>query len=233
MINKISNKISYIFRNIKDKLSLSDKGERVDINCNKNQKFEEFDIYQKSHFKRYEYAKQILDQGDIVGDFACGTGYGTSMLSEKSAKVVGVDINERVIKTIKKRYRENKEVEFIASNILNIEYKNYFDKIISFETLEHLEEKDIPNVFNIYFKALKRNGKLIFSVPYMQEKCENAIQLGFHKTFYIDQKKIKTWLDQACFYPICFKYQNYKTHNIVEKLDEKDFIICIACKQDE
>ena len=230
MIIKILNNISHILINIKDRLSLTDKGERVDINYNENKRFEEFDIYQKNHFKRYEYAKQILNQGDIVGDFACGTGYGTSMLSERSAKVIGVDINERVIKTIKKRYKKNKKIEFIVLNILNIKYKNYFDKIISFETIEHFKKKEILQLLQIYNKALKSNGEIIFSTPYMQKESEAAIKLGFHSTFLINERKIELWLKKTNFKKVLYKYQKYNTYLISDNLKIKDFIICIAKK---
>jgi cyclopropane fatty-acyl-phospholipid synthase-like methyltransferase len=117
-------------------------------------------------------------------------------------------------------------VEFIALNILDIPYENHFNKIISFETIEHLEEHNIPSVFSVFYKALKNGGKLIFSVPYMQEKSEDAIKLGFHKTFYIDETKILSWLKIAGFKNTNFKYQNYDTHEISSELDKKDFIIC-------
>lgn len=222
--------IGQIVWNIKNRLSLYDNGERVDINYNKQHNPEKFDIYQKSHIKRYEFVQELLNHRDIVGDFACGTGYGTIMLSKKSAKVVGIDINARVIKTIKNRYKKNKKVEFIKSNILDIKYINYFNKIISFETIEHLEEKDILSVLSIFYKALKDNGKLIFSVPYMQKKSLQAIKMGFHLTFYIDENKIQEWCNKTGFKINYFKYQNYKTHTIVDTLEEKDFIICEVTK---
>lgn len=230
MIKKIINKFFYIIKRIKDWLSLSDKGERVDIDYNKNQSLDSFDIYQKNHLKRYEFVRTMLGGNDIVGDFACGTGYGTQMLSEKSAKVIGVDISEKVIKAVRKRYAKNPRAEFVASNILDLTYKNYFDRIVSFETIEHLDEADIPRVFQVFFDALKNNGKLVFSVPYMQEKSEAAIKMGFHKTFYIDERKIEEWLRQAGFKVNYYKYQNYETHLVVDKLEKKDFIICEASK---
>lgn len=223
----IFNKIK---RKIKDVLSLSGNGERVDINVNKNNDFEGLDIYQKSHVKRYEFAKKILNSEDVVADFACGTGYGTVMLSDNSKHVTGLDIDSKVIDAISKRYSHNKKVSFINSNILDISYQNQFDKIISFETLEHLEEEDIVNVLKLYFNALKYNGVLLFSVPYMQEDTTQAINMGFHKTFYINEEKIKNWLSKSGFMKADFKYQNYKTHSIEDILAEKDFIICEAYK---
>jgi len=227
---EVKDVLKKIKRRIKDKLSLSDDGERVDININEKINFEELSLNERSHLKRYEFAKQLLNIGDVVGDFACGTGYGTSMLSEKASKVIGIDINTKVIDIIKKRYKENNKIEFINSNIIDIKLKNYFDKIISFETIEHFDEKDIPCVLNIYIKALKNNGKLIFSVPYMQKRDNLAIKMGFHKTFYIDENEIQKWLNQAGFKRFHFRYQNNKTHDIMDKLYEKMFIICEAIK---
>lgn len=229
-IKRIPRRMSRALKTLRDRFSLSDKGERIDINYNKVKNFKGFDIYQKNHYARYRHAKEFLNQDDIVGDFACGTGYGTSMLSERVSRVIGVDINEKVIKTIKKRYEDNKKIKFVASNILDIKYRDYFDKIISFETIEHLEEKDIILAFKLFFGALKPEGKIIFSAPYMQEKSDVAIKMGFHKTFYINEEKIKNWLEQTGFKSFSFMYQNYKTHEILGRLADKDFIICIASK---
>jgi len=230
MKNNILNIFKKISRKIKDKLSLSGKGERVDINRNTYQNFENLDMYQKSHIKRYEFARGLLKEEDIVADFACGTGYGTVMLSENSNKVLGLDINEKVIQTIKKRYANNPKVDFIHSNILEINYDNYFDKIISFETIEHLTEEEILVVLSLFSKALKNNGKLFFSVPYMQEDTKQAIEMGFHKTFHINEQKIQDWLKKTGFQESYFKYQNYETHEIKDALEKKDFIICEAHK---
>ncbi|MHB8652000.1 MAG: class I SAM-dependent methyltransferase [Minisyncoccota bacterium] len=213
-----------------EKLTLSDKGERVDINYNKNNRFEKFDIFQKSHYRRYEFAKQWLNQGDIVGDLACGTGYGTSLLSENSCHVTGIDMNSRVIKAIKRRYAKNTRVEFVVSNILDTHYTNHFDKIVSFETVEHLEEREIVPLFKKFFEALKPAGMIIFSTPYMQEKNEKNILKGFHKTFDIRETTIEKWLHETHFHLVSFHYQNYEAPDVVSDLSKKDFIICVAQK---
>ncbi len=180
--------------------------------------------------KRYLYAETLTDQNDIVGDFACGTGYGSAVLSQSAKKVVGVDINNNVINSIKKRYGSNGKVEFIASNILDLKYENFFDKIISFETIEHIDENDVPKLFKLFHKMLKNNGEIIFSVPYMQEKSKEAVEMGFHRTFYIDENKINDWLNNAGFKAVTLKYQNYESYEIMDDLEKKDFIICEANK---
>src|SRR5208337_4782546 len=89
---------------------LGENGERVDIRLDHRVKFEELDIYQKSHWKRYEFASSLVDVGDVCGDFACGTGYGSVMLSEKARAVIAVDIDAQVIDAVRRRYEKHEKV---------------------------------------------------------------------------------------------------------------------------
>ena len=83
--------------------NLEGNGERVDIILKQYVDFDKLDMYQKSHYCRYEFAKKYITQNSVCGDFACGTGYGSIMLANKAKKVVGADINLKVINEVKKR----------------------------------------------------------------------------------------------------------------------------------
>ena len=216
---------SFLFK----KKKIDGDGERVDINYFK-MRYKTFDQYQKSHYHRYQFAKEKLNPNDQVGDFACGTGYGSMILAERCKKVTGVDLNQEVIEFIQNRYRKQPKVEFIHSDLLDLKFENSFDKIISFETVEHLSEENIEVLFEVYHKALRKGGKLIFSTPYNQEMCQYAIKLGFHKTFYITEETITNWMTNSMFTEIKFYYQNYKDHIISNEVLEKDFIIVTAEK---
>src|SRR6266576_4652186 len=72
---------------------LTNSGERVDIHYNGNVNFKNLDMYQKSHYKRYEFACGLFDRDMLVGDMACGTGYGTVMISEVARHAYGFDIS--------------------------------------------------------------------------------------------------------------------------------------------
>lgn len=202
----------------------------MDIQLKDNIKYDELDMYQKSHYKRYEFAYNVIDTGDVCGDFACGTGYGSVLLAKKGKKVIGGDINSAVIEQINKRYKHIENVEFLSVNVLNLDYEDYFNAIVSFETLEHLEENDLRKALFIFSKALKPKGKFIFSTPYMQEKTEEAIKLGFHLTFHINEDKVRQWLQDAGLQLDSVQYQNYDTHTITSDLEKKDFLICTASK---
>lgn len=229
MIEKIYNRLKKILFRPATKFDIT--GERVDFIYNKQIDFESLDMYQKSHFRRYEFAVSIVNNTEVCGDFACGTGYGSVMLSKKANNVIGADINGEVITAIKKRYRNIRNVEFIKANLLDLNFVSFFDNIISFETIEHFSEDNIHLLLAIFYKSLKPNGKLIFSTPYMQERSEAALKLGHHLTFYLNEEKLEKWLADAGFIVESYKYQNYETHNIQVEIEKMDFIICTARKK--
>lgn len=209
---------------------LGDGGERVDFKFDKKLDVANLDMYQINHYKRYEFAVGQIEEKSVCGDFACGTGYGSAILSEKASEVIGVDLSKKVIDEISIRYSAKKNIIFRNLNLLQLDYKNYFDNIISFETIEHFKEEDINTLLKLYFDALKPNGYLYFSVPYMQEESEGAKKLGFHLTFNINEDKISKWALENGFEIKNLFYQDYKSHNVSKELEHKDFIIGILKK---
>jgi 2-polyprenyl-3-methyl-5-hydroxy-6-metoxy-1,4-benzoquinol methylase len=207
-------------------MNLENDGERMDINYY-NMNYNNFDIYQKSHYKRYEMAKTQIEKDFVVGDMACGSGYGSMMLSEMCDEIHGVDIDETTINEISKRYETQKKVNFHISNLLDIDFENKFDMIVSFETVEHFEELEIKNLMEKFHKALKNGGTIMFSTPYNQPKTQASMK--WHKTFYIIEDKMKELLNG--FFEIeKIWYQDYQTHVLKEEIKTKDFIICKAKK---
>jgi 2-polyprenyl-3-methyl-5-hydroxy-6-metoxy-1,4-benzoquinol methylase len=229
-IKKIIKSILFFFH-LKRNVNIGNKGERVDIILRQGFKYEGLDTVKLSHIKRYEYASSLVNIEDDCADFACGSGYGTIMLSRKANSVIGIDLNKDVIIEIKKRYSRIDNVDFMCLDLLNMKFHERFNKIISFETIEHINETEIPLLLMNFHRSLKESGILVFSTPFMQEKSEIAIKMGFHLTFYIDEKKICHWLRDSGFNLLYFLFQNYSTHEISNDLNWKDFIICVAQKK--
>jgi 2-polyprenyl-3-methyl-5-hydroxy-6-metoxy-1,4-benzoquinol methylase len=207
-------------------MNLENNGERMDIDYY-NMNYDSFDIDQKSHYKRYELAKTLIQEDFVVGDMACGSGYGSLMLSEKCKEVHGVDIDTITIEEVNRRYKDESKVTFYNKNLLDIDFENKFDLITSFETVEHFEEGEIDKLMDNFYRALKPNGSLLFSTPYNQEKIPASMK--WHRTFYITEEKIndlvknyfkieKTW------------YQDYHSHTPNEEGLIKHFIVCKATK---
>ena len=99
-------------------MNLENDGERMDINYY-DINYDRFDMYQKSHYKRYEMAKTLVKEDYIVADMACGSGYGSLMLSENCKEVHSVDIDKITIDEISKRYNKESKVKFYNKNLLD------------------------------------------------------------------------------------------------------------------
>lgn len=118
----------------------------------------------QEHFDRYEFAKKYLKRDFIVLDAACGTGYGSDILSGVVEKVTGLEISGHALNWAKSHYQKN-NIEFKQANLNNpIDLQSdYFDAIISFETLEHVENQ--KNMLSEFKRILKPEGLLIISSP--------------------------------------------------------------------
>jgi len=164
------------------------------------------------------------------GDFACGTGYGSIMLAQRCTRVIGVDINPDVIGAIKERYRSIPNVEFVCRDLLEISYSGVFDLIASFETIEHIAADRVIELLSRFAEALKPGGLLIFSVPYLQARTKEAVAMGFHQIFDIDERTIENWLGEVGVVPEKYYYQNYQSHEVCRELPHRDFVVCLARK---
>jgi SAM-dependent methyltransferase len=205
----------------------TNRGERVDIVYDGHLDFEKLDVYQKSHFRRYQFACGTMGSGASVGDLACGTGYGTVMLATVAREAFGYDISP-VVDVVRKRYAGIPNVTFARADILQIEAEARFDAIVSFETLEHFPPALVPAVLGKFNAMLKKGGKLVLSTPYDQE--ETAASRLHHRSFHITEKVLKDWITAAGFALDRLYYQNYDTHEIREDLAARDFMIALCGK---
>jgi 2-polyprenyl-3-methyl-5-hydroxy-6-metoxy-1,4-benzoquinol methylase len=203
-------------------------GERVDIDLTRRLRERRLDMYQLSHLRRYQFAASLIAPGESVGDLACGTGYGSILLSREGVRVIGVDRDADAVERATARYRSIASVDFLQLDLLQLPHVAIFDTVVSFETVEHFPESDVLSLLALFRRALKPGGKLIFSTPYLQENSAAAQALGFHQTFQINEDKISDWLDGASFAPPRFYYQSYAHHDVEDALAQKDFIICVA-----
>ena len=130
----------------------------------------------QEHIARYNFALRAAE-GKTVLDAACGTGYGTKMLSEVAKSVCGVDIDNETIVYASKL---NPEIPFGCMDLTkNFPADGPFDLIVSFETIEHLEN---PKFF--LEKASKNCAEFLFSIP-----VNNASR--YHKHVWSKEEIIK------------------------------------------
>jgi ubiquinone/menaquinone biosynthesis C-methylase UbiE len=115
--------------------------------------------------RRYDFALQHIGGGDAVLDCACGIGEGTYMISQRSRRAVGVDIDTHFIDYCRATYPG---IEFVCHNLARrLPFDaDQFNVVVSLETLEHLPSIDIVHTaLDNFNRVLKSGGLLITSVP--------------------------------------------------------------------
>ncbi|HET6513546.1 MAG TPA: class I SAM-dependent methyltransferase [Thermodesulfovibrionales bacterium] len=122
------------------------------------------EIVEIEHMERYKFIAPLV-VGKVVGDIACGSGYGSALLAKSGAqRVSGFDISDLAVAYAKANYAAN-NLHFLVDNAEYLETvdDDTFDLVVSFETIEHL-----PNVgayLRTLYRVLRPEGALFVSTP--------------------------------------------------------------------
>ena len=116
------------------------------------------------HYQRYRFARLLVRDRTVL-DAACGEGYGSSMLAEAAAAVTGMDIDEEVIRRAAGKYTDS-HLSYVAASVDAMPFAaSSFDVVVSFETIEHIKERQQELFLNEIVRVLKTDGILIMSTP--------------------------------------------------------------------
>jgi ubiquinone/menaquinone biosynthesis C-methylase UbiE len=122
-----------------------------------------------AHIARYLWAEKFVRQGDRVLDAACGLGYGSYSLAElsKARAITGVDGSDYAIDYANANFCPlTPKLDFFSgylSECLERYPDGHFDVIVSFETLEHVEQPEA--LLKEFHRLLSPGGRIIVSVP--------------------------------------------------------------------
>jgi SAM-dependent methyltransferase len=94
------------------------------------------------HASRYQWLTSVVDVSNAsVLDFGCGSGYGPGVLTDKGARVLGIDISAAAIDYAKTRFpRASFLVHDLTDSNLIAQVSERFDIIVSFDVIEHVEK---------------------------------------------------------------------------------------------
>jgi ubiquinone/menaquinone biosynthesis C-methylase UbiE len=177
----------------------------------------------KQHIERYKFALKYT-KDKLVLDAACGTGYGTELISKNSKKVIGIDISEKTIEENIKKFGVSENKNFIEMNAAHLKFNtSSFDTIVSFETIEHLKIKDITLMISEFHRVLKKNGILIISTPDVRNySLGNFISSNnFHQTEFTQEEFLFLFKDS--FKLVESFYQDKSSNNILKILNKLSF----------
>jgi SAM-dependent methyltransferase len=136
------------------------------------------------HILRYAWAAPLVD-GQRVLDAACGLGFGSTLLAHaNAAAVVGVDLDAPSIDQCR-QWWPHPRLQFDCQAIEALPSANLapFDRIVTFETLEHVA--DPVAAITVLRGLLKPEGILLGSVPGETDWSEDN---EFHLHFFNDQR---------------------------------------------
>lgn len=134
----------------------------------------------QKHIARYNLSLSHCVNKKVL-DLACGTGYGTQLISRVAKSVVGVDKSMEAINCATSNY-DGDNIFYQRDDFYSVTGK--YDTVVCFETIEHL--KDIEKTEKKLMDLLRPGGTLVFSVPLNEKKGFNE---HHHHTFNPTQAK--------------------------------------------
>ena len=139
------------------------------------------DGIRRDHVSRYEWAATQIPSGSMVIDFASGIGYGTKILADAGARVVGYDIDAEALSYGRTHYDSPDNAFIEADGNHPVPFEDS-DIAISFETIEHIE-----NPRPLLLALRQACPRLICSVPnedVMPWMREDGATTAFHFRHY-------------------------------------------------
>jgi ubiquinone/menaquinone biosynthesis C-methylase UbiE len=130
----------------------------------------DFDVDTPWHHFFINNIKKFISNGDKILEIGCGRGgfafWFSKTYKNQSTEYEAADFSLSAINMAKKYQKENaiENINFSVKDIQKIEFPdNYFDKIICFETIEH-----VPNpkkAVKELHRVLKPNGLMVLTTP--------------------------------------------------------------------
>lgn len=157
-----------------------------------------------SHYQRFTESLKFLElkDGDNLLNIWSRTGNAVAYLKkEAEINLYNLEVSPKMMEIAKNKFPED---NFQLTNLEKIDFpNNFFDSILSLETLEHTPEPQ--EMLNELFRVLKPGRKLVMSLP--PKTAE--IPLKIYETFFdnhgegphqfLPSKKVKELLSNAGF----------------------------------
>ncbi len=153
-------------------------------------------IFDKLFFKvvpRYDEMMQAVveaspflrkDRLKII-DLGCGTGNLAQKMvaAYPNAHITCIDMAENMLKMAKAKLEKQRNVSFWLGDVLDFDYSNKYDMIVSSLVLHHLEKKDKLKFYRKLYNAL-RDGGIFYTIDIFLSSSRHLQKL------YMDKWKI-------------------------------------------
>jgi len=118
-----------------------------------------------------------IKPNETVLDLGCGIGGSSKFLIDNfNCKVFGVDLNHKSLLKSRKLIKNSNNYYPIQMNMDKLLFKEEkFNIIWMLESICH--SKDQESLLNVLYKLLKNKGKIIFTIPYINNKKNESMKL--------------------------------------------------------
>jgi SAM-dependent methyltransferase len=170
------------------------------------------------HLASYEFALTFLKPRDKVLDIGCGTGYGSSLLAEGCAQVVGIDYSQEAVDYAVKKYSFSK-TSFICCNAAETGLPDCgFDAVCSVQVIEHM--KDQEAFIKEVLRVLKPGGLFFAATPNTLTYSPGAeVGFDFHHKEY-EPAELEDFL--SGFFPSVEVYGLFAKSLLARLMHDKD-----------
>ena len=176
-----------------DDKNIVDLSERdFSLNSGERQMAQTLAGIRKDHLLRYELASNFLEkefnQNKTYGaDIFCGNGYGSYLVASKlkNTKILSVDASKEAIELANNYYKIENRIKFINKFFPFELEKDKYDYVISFESIEHIQD-DIQFIETI-ISAIKNNGYWFLSTPNEEKMSLKKNNNKFHFRHYTNK----------------------------------------------
>lgn len=108
-----------------------------------------------------------LKRSHKVLEIGCGIATVTNMLAKWLTKgsILGVDISPETIALVSHRFKNQKNMKFMVSDMTDFSSVEKFDVVIFPDVLEHIPVEAHENIFRTISGLLKPEGKVFINIP--------------------------------------------------------------------
>lgn len=137
------------------------------------------------HLERYLSIKELVRDKTVL-DAACGEGYGSHILSQTAATVLGVDIDAETVQRAREKYGTGSNLDYKQASVtdLSVVPSGSIEMVVSYETIEHIDKQSQIKFLQEIVRVLKPDGILIMSTP---DKKEYSDKYQFNNPFHVKE----------------------------------------------